>query len=94
MKGVVNQSGCSQNMTALDIIAKSSAFSNFFSDANKKKKEREKHCACMAEEEKEVRALKRKKEELYKQGNPPQSNVGSLVFILEGSCKVIVPDEE
>lgn len=30
---------------------------------------------------------------MYRPGKPPESNVGSVVLVLEGSCKVVVPED-
>jgi len=71
-----------------DAICKASAFGNFFRNAATKKHERERH---HLDDDDFVQIGKPKRE--ARPGNPPESNIGSLVLILEGSCKVMVPEK-
>ena len=57
--------------------------------ASQKKKDRTKNNIS---EQEYLRS--RDQEEQQIEGNPPESNIGSVAIILEGSCKVVIPDED
>jgi hypothetical protein len=86
MRAEVNSNHNKMGLVEGDLIT-SSALGNFFAMVNMAVKQR-------ALEGKQDFASMAKMPRAKKVGNPPESSIGSLVLILEGSCKVINNDFE